>query len=449
MKEDKPRVKKRVSWSEENDIIDFQEVDQLEPTSAVKITTVEQKSRDKTSELTMEEKADPSSKINGTMKAHAETEKAQTTEEKVRYALESTNALDAMWKKFQDDFDKAIGGIVGAIGKSMGSPGLQKEDPESVNEQDRLEVLNGKPSLKQIALGLKSGRYQNVIVMTGAGMSTAAGIPDFRSPDKGLYSTLKESFPELNKPEDIFNLSYFKENPKPFWKLCRELDLCGVGNAKYKPTKAHYLSLLLSKKKILRRAYTQNIDGLDLMTGLLPELLIEAHGGGRSASCIECLAAQDVEQVRKVINAKGIPKCTECSGLCKPDITFFGEELPKRFAEQKEDDFCECDLLIVMGTSLQVAPFCNLLADVGRLIPRLLINLTEVRDEVFLFKHEKNYRDVFVKDTCDAGVQRLVDLCGWKSDFQKLLKRGGKNEKLLSTKGTSPPRRKKKEKAQK
>jgi len=421
------KEKKRVSFRNP-EITAIPGFNQVEPTSAQDV-----KSEDKMPERTTEEKADPSS------------EEETDTEKNVRKAFETTNAIDIMWKKFQEDFDNAIGGIVGAIGNSMGSPTLQKEDPESVNEQDRFEVLNGKPTLKQIALGLKAGRYKNVIVMTGAGMSTAAGIPDFRSPDKGLYATLKVTFPELNKPEEIFDLAYFKENPKPFWKLCKELNLCGGANTKYKPTKAHYLSLLLSKKKILRRAYTQNIDGLDLMTGLSPDLLVEAHGGGRTASCVECEAVQDVKRVRKVLLGKGIPKCTKCSGLCKPDITFFGEALPKRFAEMKEDDFCECDLLIVMGTSLQVAPFCNLVADVGRSIPRLLINLTEVRDELFLFKHEKNYRDVFVKDTCDAGVQRLVNLCGWKSDFQKLVKSGGRNSKLSNSKiKTSPSRRRKK-----
>jgi len=432
---DLKKEKKRVSFGN-SEIIAIRELDQVEPTSAN-----EEKSEDKMPERTTEEKLEPSNKSNGNTKVEEETD----TEKNVREAFESTNAIDIMWKKFQDDFDNAIGGIVGAIGSSMGSPTLQKEDPESVNEQDRFEVLNGKPTLKQIALGLKAGRYKNVIVMTGAGLSTAAGIPDFRSPDKGLYATLKVTFPELNKPEEIFDLAYFKENPKPFWKLCKELNLCGGANTKYKPTKAHYLSLLLSKKKILRRAYTQNIDGLDLMTGLSPDLLVEAHGGGRTASCVECEAVQDVKRVRKVLLGKGIPKCTKCSGLCKPDITFFGEALPKRFAEMKEDDFCECDLLIVMGTSLQVAPFCNLVADVGRSIPRLLINLTEVRDELFLFKHEKNYRDVFVKDTCDAGVERLVNLCGWKSDFQKLVKSGGRNSKLSNSKiKTSPSRRRKK-----
>jgi len=424
MKEDKAsppkanskKAKRRVSFNDKHTLLSPE--DQTEPVSTATNISVEEKANNETTNV------------------KEEKEKELTLNEKVDKAMESTNAIDIMWKKFQDDFDNAMGGLIGAIGKSMGSADVCKEDPESVNEQDRMEVLDGKPTLEQIAIGLKSGRYKNVIVMTGAGMSTAAGIPDFRSPDKGLYATLKVSYPELNKPEEIFNLAYFKENPKPFWKLCRELDLCWVAKAKYKPTKAHYLSLLLSKKKILRRAYTQNIDGLDLMTGLSPDLLIEAHGGARTASCVECNAVQDVERLRKVINENGVPKCTECSGLCKPDITFFGEVLPKRFAEQKEDDFCECDLLIVMGTSLQVAPFCNLVADVGRLIPRLVINLTEIRKEVFLFKHEKNYRDVFVKDTCDAGVERLADLCGWKKDFEKLLKNKGKNS-------PSPKRKKK------
>jgi len=361
--------------------------------------------------------------------AQEEKKEALTFDELIQKARSGVNELETNWNKFQYDFTEALTGIV------LGP----QDDLESINEQDRLNVLNGNPKLKQICVGLKSGHYKNVVVMTGAGLSTAAGIPDFRSPDKGLYATLKKSFPELNRPEDIFDLQYYKENPKPFCKLCRELDLCGVGNAKYKPTKAHYLSLLLSEKKILRRTYTQNIDGLDLATGLSPELLVEAHGGGRSASCVECGDAQDVQQVRKVIQEMGVPKCTKCSGLCKPDITFFGEDLPKRFFELKEDDFIECDLLIVMGTSLQVAPFCNLVTKVGRLTPRLLINLSEVRTELFLFKHEKNYRDVFEKNTCDAGVQRLVDLCGWKSSFAKLTKSIEENSPRLK-------RRKKKKK---
>jgi len=419
---DSKKRRKRLSFNLEVTEIPKSVVDQTEPISAATNITVKQTANDKTIEAAAKN-TELSNKPDE--KAVEEKKEALTIDEKIQQSQDGMNDLDLMWKKFQDDFDKAIGGIVGAIGKTMGAKQFVQEDPESVNKQDRMDVLNGNPNLKQICAGLKSGRYKNVVVMTGAGMSTAAGIPDFRSPDKGLYATLKKSYPELSRPEEIFDLSYYKENPKPFCKLCRELDLCGIGNTKYKPTKAHYLSLLLSKKKILRRAYTQNIDGLDLATGLNPELLVEAHGGGRSASCVECGEAQDVEQVRKVIQENGVPKCTKCSGLCKPGITFFGEELPKRFAELKEDDFCECDLLIVMGTSLQVAPFCNLVTDVGRLIPRLLINLTEVKTEFFLFKHEKNYRDVFVKNTCDAGVQRLVDLCGWKSSFAKLMKSKG------------------------
>jgi len=413
---DSKKQKSKLSYSDE---IPTFPVDQIERTSALTNTTVGQITTEKTIKLPATKKAELSSKPDE--KTKEEKWAALSLDEKVRRAREGVSDLDNAWNKFKDDFDEALGGMVGIFGRSMGAPQFVLEDLESVSKEDRLKVLNGNPNLEHISAGLKSGRYKNVVVMTGAGMSTAAGIPDFRSPDKGLYATLKKSYPELNRPEDIFDLSYYKENPKPFCKLCRELDLCGVGNAKYKPTKAHYLSLLLSKKKILRRVYTQNIDGLDLATGLPPKLLVEAHGGGRSASCVECGEAQDVQQVRKVIQDKGVPKCKKCSGLCKPDITFFGEDLPKRFAELKEEDFSVCDLLIVMGTSLKVAPFCNLVADVGMLIPRLLINLSEI-DGFFLFKHEKNYRDVFEKNTCDAGVQRLVDLCGWKSSFSKLTK---------------------------
>jgi len=365
-----------------------------------------------------EDKEKKPCEVNGVKEKNFEE---MTNIEKIEHALKSSKDMNARYQKFDDDFEETLESLVEALGVQMGSP-LYLEDPEEVSEQDRLEVLGGNPTLEQISVGLKSGRYKNVIVMTGAGMSTAAGIPDFRSPGKGLYATLKNSFPELNQPEDIFNLSYFRMNPKPFCKLCRELNLCGGGDVKYRPTKAHYLSLLLSKKKILKRVYTQNIDGLDLTAGISPKLLVQSHGGGRSARCIECHKAQDIKKFRKFINKGGVPKCTECSGLCKPDITFFGENLPKRFHENKERDFGECDLLIIMGTTLQVAPFCTLVADVSKLTPRLLINMADLPNERFLFKHKKNYRDVFEKDTCDSVVQRLVNLCGWKPEFQKLLK---------------------------
>jgi len=279
--------------------------------------------------------------------------------------------------------------------------------------------------LESICKNLKAGKYKNVIIMSGAGLSTAAGIPDFRSPVKGLYATIAKKYTSLSAPEDVFTLSFFKRNPEPFWRLCRELDLFGTKST-YKPTPAHYLSKLLDDKGILLRTFTQNIDALDRRTGMSPEKLMEAHGSAYGAYCVRCRSDQNLERVQKEVEKEETPRCSvkDCDGLVKPKITFFGEAMPSRFNMLVREDFPKCDLLIIMGTSLAVSPFCHLVSKVTDTTPRLLINLGEVMTNAFLFDDEQNYRDVLEKTTCDKGVQRLVDFCGWTEEFKKLLDKG-------------------------
>ncbi|KAG0301119.1 NAD-dependent protein deacetylase sirtuin-2, partial [Dissophora globulifera] len=161
-------------------------------------------------------------------------------------------------------------------------------------------------TLEAIADYINEGNAKNIIVMSGAGMSTAAGIKDFRSPGTGLYDDLARF--NLPYPEAIFNITYFK------------------------PTLTHYLLPLLAKKGLLLRSYTQNIDMLERLTGLDPELLVEAHGSFATSECIECEVLVDNTYVRKHILKSEIPYCSRCGGLVKPTITFFGEALPRRFA---------------------------------------------------------------------------------------------------------------------
>ncbi|KAF8975287.1 NAD-dependent protein deacetylase sirtuin-2, partial [Entomortierella lignicola] len=126
-------------------------------------------------------------------------------------------------------------------------------------------------SLESIADYISQGKAKNVIVMSGAGISTAAGIKDFRTPGTGLYDDL-ERF-NLPYPEAVFDIEFFKDNPSPFYRLANEL-LPG----RYRPTLTHYLLPLLEKKGLLLRSYSQNIDMLERLTGLDPDLLVEAHG---------------------------------------------------------------------------------------------------------------------------------------------------------------------------
>eukprot|EP01105_Mastigella_eilhardi_P002660 TRINITY_DN1338_c0_g1_i2.p1 TRINITY_DN1338_c0_g1~~TRINITY_DN1338_c0_g1_i2.p1 ORF type:complete len:330 (+),score=56.52 TRINITY_DN1338_c0_g1_i2:736-1725(+) len=284
------------------------------------------------------------------------------------------------------------------------------------------------PSLdaQGVAQVIRNGTCKNIIVMSGAGISVSAGIPDFRSPGTGLYYNLQKF--NLPEPTAIFNVEYFKTNPKPFMVLAKEMF---PGN--YKATKAHYFIRLLNEKGVLLRDFTQNIDTLELVAEIPEEKCVFAHGSFASAHCVACKAAYTAEFVKEHIFADEVPVCTSCNGLVKPDIVFFGENLPLRFFEQLEKDFPQCDLLIIMGTSLSVQPFCKLVDMVRNSVPRLLINREKVGspDPIMVLLYgvdctgllldtPNNVRDVFMQGDCDSGCQILADLLGWGEDLRAL-----------------------------
>lgn len=273
-------------------------------------------------------------------------------------------------------------------------------------------------NLKGVAEFILSEKCKKIIVMTGAGISTAAGIPDFRSPGTGLYSQL-EKF-NLPYPESIFELRYFEEHPEPFFLLAKEMY---PGN--YKPTTTHHFINLLNNKKLLLRNFTQNIDGLERVAGLPEEKIMAAHGVFHSSHCLICRKFYDEKWMKERIFSDVIPKCEECDSLVKPDIVFFGESLPERFFTCLKMDFPFADLLIVMGTSLLVQPFASLINRVNEDVPRLLIN-REKRGENsyggFDFDSEFAHRDVVLLTDCDAGCVQLAEALGWKSELDELTK---------------------------
>ncbi|KAG5268975.1 hypothetical protein AALO_G00196910 [Alosa alosa] len=284
-------------------------------------------------------------------------------------------------------------------------------------------------TLDGVARYINSGACKNIICMVGAGISTSAGIPDFRSPGTGLYANLQKY--NLPYPEAIFQIGYFKTHPEPFFALAKELY-----PGQFKPTVCHYFIRMLKEKGLLRRCYSQNIDTLERVAGLGDTDLVEAHGTFYTSHCLSFLCRKEysLEWMKEKIFKDEIPMCDKCSGLVKPDIVFFGENLPARFFTSMTADFPRCDLLIIMGTSLQVQPFASLVGRVPKSAPRLLINMEKTGESDFLggmlglgggldFDSDKAYRDVAHISTCDEGCLALADLLGWKEELQELVKR--------------------------
>uniref|UniRef100_F6PS90 NAD-dependent protein deacetylase n=1 Tax=Sus scrofa TaxID=9823 RepID=F6PS90_PIG len=248
--------------------------------------------------------------------------------------------------------------------------------------------------LQDIAELIKTRACRRVVVMVGAGISTPSGIPDFRSPGTGYYSTLQSY--DLPYPEAIFELSFFFHNPKPFFTFAKELY---PGN--YRPNTAHYFLRLLHDKGLLLRLYTQNIDGLERASGIPASKLVEAHGSFASATCTVCRRPFPGEDFWADVMVDSVPRCRVCAGVVKPDIVFFGEPLPPRFLLHLAD-FPVADLLLILGTSLEVEPFASLSEAVRSSVPRLLINRDLLGDLVH-------------------GVKRLVELLGWTEEMQDLI----------------------------
>ena len=181
----------------------------------------------------------------------------------------------------------------------------------------------------------------NLVALTGAGISTGAGLADFRG-KKGIYSTGEY-------PPNVFDIDAFMKNPKIFYTYARDfIEL----EKTLSPTLAHRFLARLEERGMLSAVITQNIDGLHQKAG--SKNVIELHGGYRKSHCTGCGQEYDYERFRKKVNDDWVPGCDSCGGVLKPDIVFFGEEV-KGFADA-ERIVSESDALLVIGTSLVVYP---------------------------------------------------------------------------------------------
>jgi NAD-dependent histone deacetylase SIR2 len=265
-------------------------------------------------------------------------------------------------------------------------------------------------TLPSVAKYIASHPSAKIVVLTGAGISTSAGIPDFRSPDTGLYSNLARL--DLPYPEAVFDISFFRQNPKPFYLLAQELY-----PGKYHPTVAHAFIKLLERKGLLHMLFTQNIDCLERRAGVPGERIVEAHGSFATQRCIDCKTEYPDDKMQAAVQKGEVPHCEvpACGGLVKPDIVFFGEALPDRFHDNR-DVPAEADLLIIMGTSLTVHPFAGLPEYASQGTPRLLLNMEQVGSL------GSRPDDVLLLGDCDTGVRKLADELGWRDELEELFR---------------------------
>ncbi|KAL7426838.1 hypothetical protein ACHAXM_000613 [Skeletonema potamos] len=293
---------------------------------------------------------------------------------------------------------------------------------------------------------LRSPMCRSICVLAGAGMSVSSGIPDFRSAGVGLYDTIR---PELltateleqaiieDDPTLALDKGMFLRNPLPMLELKRDFIL-GTQTKKWKATLAHrFVELLHTKLGKLTRLYTQNIDGLELQTSIPKEKIVNVHGSMGAAACELCEAEVDFDEFCSKIasNIKDITgrdvnapttstpiSCEVCGKpTVKPTIVLFRGQMPQIFHRRVAEDLPECDLLIIIGTSLQVAPANSLVYRIPPTALRMVMNNEKVGRRLGIMYGEDSVRDVFAHGHSDETCLDLADQMGWLPDLAEII----------------------------
>lgn len=207
----------------------------------------------------------------------------------------------------------------------------------------------------------------NIVFFGGAGVSTESGIPDFRSVD-GLYNQ-KYDYP----PETMLSHTFYRQHPEEFWRFYKDkLIIEGV-----LPNKAHLKLAEWEKEGKLKAVITQNIDGLHQLGGSTE--VLELHGSTLRNYCEDCGEFYDIDFIK---NSDGIPRCTRCGGMVKPDVVLYEEGLDNSIMTKAIKYISEADVLIIGGTSLVVYPAAGLV-DYYRGNKLVLVNKTATaRDSI-------------------------------------------------------------------
>jgi NAD-dependent deacetylase len=222
-------------------------------------------------------------------------------------------------------------------------------------------------------------KAKRAVVLTGAGISTPSGIPDFRSEGTGLWSR--------EEPLEVASLHTFRTVPERFFEWFRPL----AGQIFYANANAAHAALAqLEHTGYIKTIITQNIDGLHQKAG--STCVVETHGTMRTLTCTSCYQKFEADAyLRSFIDQGRIPLCSQCNGILKPDVILFGEQLPHTAWVQAQRAARQCDLMLVAGSSLEVLPVAGLpIQSLDRGAHLIVVNNTptyiNVRADVVILK---------------------------------------------------------------
>lgn len=231
---------------------------------------------------------------------------------------------------------------------------------------------------------------QKILVFTGAGLSTESGIPDFRSPG-GLW--------EKYDPNDFYyqKITTDERARTKYWAMIKDLYKI-FQNAS--PNRAHFAIKALEDKGKLLALVTQNIDGLHHDAGNSPEKIIEIHGTVATVSCLSCEKRYQKDEIIARLHAGvQVPYCDDCSGILKPDSISFGQAMPEQKMARAIKHASECDLCIVLGSSLVVYPAAS--------IPNYAV---EGKAKVIIINREPTPLDQHANLVIHESVSTLADM---------------------------------------
>jgi NAD-dependent deacetylase len=238
---------------------------------------------------------------------------------------------------------------------------------------------------------LRGAHY--AVALTGAGLSTPSGIPDFRSPGSGMW--------ERVDPFEVASIFAFRRKPEAFFEWIRSLARRMV---EAQPNPAHVALAQLEQAGLLRAIITQNIDGLLHRAGC--QSVYEVHGHLREATCIRCYRVFATDSFIERFLADGrVPMCPVCGNVLKPNVILFGEQLPALVMQEALRHIRQCDVLLIAGSSLEVAPVSELPRVAHEHGARLiLVNLQPT--------HMDEQADVVMHDDVAEILPHIAQACG-------------------------------------